>query len=186
MNGICLYGFLREENRVSRSGYRCSVFPVLVSVCSVRLFRFFLFIDAAGTPELVAADGRKRTHDVGILTGRDPVKRTLSGPDPAGKIRDMLIPALAAQLVEGSLEAEEVVLVGAAGAGAAQDVLGQTLRLLRAGELVVVGRADVDEAADGGRAVGRVEGRRVDRVAVDLADVKVLLHLGHLFRDDAV
>ena len=164
-------------------------FPVLVSVakhsrsrfcCSVRLFRFFLFIYAASTPELAAADMRGRARDVGIL------KRTLGSSDPAGEIRDMLVAALGAELVEGGLETEEVILIEAAGAGAAQDVVGQLLRLLRAGELIVVGCADVDEAADGGRAVSRVEGRRVDRVAVDLADVKVLLHLGHLFRDDAV
>lgn len=66
-------------------------------------------------------------------------------------------------------------------------MLGELLGVLRADKLVIVRRANVDERLDGLRAaVGRVEGRVVDGVAVDLADVEILLDLGDLFRDDAV
>ena len=78
---------------------------------------------------------------------------------------------------------------------AAEDMLGQFLRVLGADELVVVRGADVDEGLDGTvvrreeRAVrlGRgVERRVVDRVPVDLADVEIIFDFGDALGDDAV
>lgn len=69
---------------------------------------------------------------------------------------------------------------------ASKDVLGQLLRVLGANKLFVVRCAYVDEGADGGGAVGRLKGRVMDRVAVDLAYVEVVLDLGYSFRLDAV
>lgn len=121
------------------------------------------------------------------------------GADSVGEVGDVDVAALQAQLVEGLLEAEEIVDVEAAGAAALVDVLGEDLRVLGADELVVVRGADVDESPDGLRRAGgrgavgrhrhrrgRVEGGVVDAVAVDLADVEVVLHLGDLVGLDAV
>jgi len=88
----------------------------------------------------------------------------------------VLVTTLPAQLIQGSLQLPEVVLVEAAGALGAMDVLGQRLYVLRAGKLIVVRGADVHQGAEGGGPVSRVEGRVVDGVAVDLADIEVLLH----------
>jgi len=110
----------------------------------------------------------------------------LHGTSPICQVRDMLIATLRAQFVQGPLQPPKVVLVQTTRALGPVDVLGQGLDVLRAGELVVVRGADVDEGADGRRAVGRVEGRVVDRVAVDLADVEVVLRLVDPVGRDAV
>lgn len=98
----------------------------------------------------------------------------------------MNITALRCELVECHVKIEQVVFVETAGPLAAVNVLGQILRVLGSHKLLILRRADVDEGLQRGRAVGRLEGRVVDGVAVDLADVQVLLDLGHLVRDDAV
>lgn len=68
----------------------------------------------------------------------------------------------------------------------AGNVLGKLLGILRADELVILRSADVDEGVDRGRAVGGVKGGVVDRVTIDLADVKIFLDLGDLFGNDSV
>lgn len=93
----------------------------------------------------------------------------------------MLVAALRGEIIQRYVETEEVVLVRAAGALAHEDVLRQLLRVLGPNELGIVGRADVDEGADGRGAVGGLKWRVVDGVAVDLADVEVVLDLGDLF-----
>ncbi|KAL2019216.1 hypothetical protein VTK56DRAFT_9943 [Thermocarpiscus australiensis] len=117
-----------------------------------------------------------------------------NGPHPVRQVRDVLVPALPAELVQRLLQLPQVVPVQAAGPLAAVDVLCQLLRVLRPDELLVVGRADVDERLEGPvlredlrvDARRRVEGCVVDRVAVDLADVEVLFHFGDPLRGDAV
>lgn len=61
-------------------------------------------------------------------------------------------------------------------------MLGKLLRVLGADKLLVIGRADVDECPDGRGAISRVERRVVDGVAVDLADIEILLDLGDMVR----
>lgn len=98
----------------------------------------------------------------------------------------MDIAATGSQALKGDIQIEEIVLVEAAGSLAVEDVLGELLGILRAHELLVVGSTDVDEGANGFGAVGGLEGRVVDGVTVDLADIEVLLNFGHLIRDNAV
>lgn len=111
---------------------------------------------------------------------------TLEEPDAAGEVTDMKVAAAGAEVSEGGLEIEEVVLVEAAGSAAGEDVSGKLVGVLGADELVVVRGADVDEGRDGRRAVGRVKGRVVDGIAVDLADIKVVLDLSDTIGRDAV
>ena len=87
----------------------------------------------------------------------------------------MDILALRAQLGQGCVEAEEVILVQPTGPTTTQDVLGKLLRVLGADKLLVIGCADVNECPDGRGAIGRVEWRVVDGVAVDLADIEIFL-----------
>lgn len=98
----------------------------------------------------------------------------------------MLIPALVPQRRQRRLQPKQVLRVRPARPGAARDMLRQRLWVLGADELVVVGGADVDERADRRTGRGRVEGRVVDRVAVDLADVEVVLDFGDVGGEDAV
>ncbi len=77
---------------------------------------------------------------------------------------------------------------------AARDVFGKLLGVLRSYELVILRRANIDESSDrplGGqdRGIdigGWVEGGIVDRIAVNLSDIKILLYLGDTVRLDAV
>lgn len=109
-------------------------------------------------------------------------------PHPLRQIRDMLISALVPHRRQRRLQPKQILRVRPARPGAARNVLRQRLRVLRPDELVVVGGADVDERADGGTRRGgrRVEGRVVDRVAVDLANVEVFFDLGDAGGEDAV
>lgn len=147
---------------------------------------------------LAVDDGGRSTTAITLLLGLDALR---NGAHPLRQVRDVVVAALGAQLVEGPLEPPEVVPVEPAGALGAVDVLGEGADVLRARELGVVRRADVDERADRRRrrvttissttaAVigggGRVEGRVVDGVAVDLADVEVGLDLGDAGARDAV
>jgi hypothetical protein len=142
------------------------------SQSSRRLLRLLLLIHAAGPLEAMALLLLLRSHD-------DPTTLRHDGPQPVRQVRDVLVAALGPQRGQRRLQPKEVVRVRPAGPGAARYVLGQRLRVLGADELVVVRGTDVDEGADGRAARGgrRVEGRVVDRVAVDLADVEVLLDL---------
>lgn len=66
-------------------------------------------------------------------------------------------------------------------------MLRERLDVLGSRELVVVGRADVDQGADGlVRRGGRVKGRVVDGVTVDLADVEIFFDFGDVSGFDAV
>jgi hypothetical protein len=172
------------------------------------LLCLFLLIYAADLSEVVmllmmlllSPQHRRRLVRPGLLARRLPPLLLLLArrdrPEPVRQVRDVLVAALRAQLVQRRLQAPQVVPVRAARAGAAVDVLGELLRVLRADKLVVVGGSDVDERLDGvlkslvvggrGRGRGRVEGRVVDRVPVDLADVEVLLDLGDALGRDAV
>lgn len=71
-------------------------------------------------------------------------------PDTASEVVDVNIAAVRGQFVEGFLEVQEVVNVGAAGPLAAGNVLGKLLGILGADELVVLRSADVDEGVDRG------------------------------------
>lgn len=140
------------------------------------LLGLLLLIDAARPGELVGHVFRVCIH-VGVASP------ALDLAQAVRQVRDVRVAALGAELVERPLELEEVVAVQAARALAPVDVFREGLGVLGPAELVVVGRADVDERADGRRRAvvgGRVEGRVVDRVAVDLADVQVPRHLGHV------
>lgn len=107
-------------------------------------------------------------------------------PDAPGKVRNVLVAALWRKLLQSGIQPEKVVPVQAAGPSAPEDVLRQRLRVLRPDKLVIVGRANVDEGADGRGAVRRLKGRVVDGVAVDFTNVEVLLDLGDLVGPYAV
>lgn len=126
-----------------------------------------------------------------LMSGRRRVQvcdfaTALELPDTASEVVDVNIAAVWGQFIEGLVEVQEIVNVGAAGPLAAGNVLRKLLGILRADELVVLRSADVDEGVDRGRAVSGVKGGVVDRVAIDLADVKIFLDLGDLFRNDPV
>lgn len=61
-------------------------------------------------------------------------------------------------------------------------MLRKLLRVLNADELLVIGSADVDQGPDGLRAVGGLEWSVMYAVAVDLANIEILLNFGNLFR----
>ena len=66
------------------------------------------------------------------------------------------------------------------------DKASQFVGILGANKLLVVGSADIYQGAYRGRAVSGVKRRVVNGVAVDFADVQVILDLCDLFRLDAV
>jgi hypothetical protein len=101
----------------------------------------------------------------------------LKSPHAACEIANVDIFALWAQLSQGRLQAKEIILVQPTGSTTTQDVLGELLRILGADKLLVIGRADVDECLNRRGAIGGVERRVVDGVAVDLADIEILLDL---------
>lgn len=68
--------------------------------------------------------------------------------NPAGKIMNMNVAAFGGKFVECHIEVEKVFLVEAARALAAPDVHCKLLGVLRTYELLVVGRADIDESVD--------------------------------------
>lgn len=110
----------------------------------------------------------------------------------------MLIATLGAQTLQSRVKMQQVVAVEAAGSLGAVNVLSQSLDVLWSRELVVVGRANVDESANWllvlllGYVVRRssracwMKGGVVDAVAVDFANVEVLLNLGDFFWNDAI
>jgi hypothetical protein len=65
-------------------------------------------------------------------------------------------------------------------------VLRKLLGVLRADKLLVIWRANVDKRADGRRAVGRMEWRIVNGIAVDLSNIKVLLDFCDVVGFDSV
>lgn len=95
------------------------------------------------------------------------------------EIGDVGVAALRTELVQRFLQAQQIVTIQPARPLTATYVLRQRLGVLGPGELVVVGRPDVDQRPDGVGPVGRVERRVVDRVPVDLPYVQVVLDLGH-------
>lgn len=107
-------------------------------------------------------------------------------PHAACKITNVDIFTLRTELSQGCIEAEEIVLVQPARATAAQYVLGKLLGILRTDKLLVIRRANVDERSDGGRAVGRMEWRIVDGIAVDLSNIKILLDFCDVVGFDSV
>lgn len=141
-----------------------------LSSCS--LLRLLLLAHTANSPELMtgsssilpalptnntvdSAPVRRRHRRLALLAGHDR-------PHAARQVRDVLVPALGAQLPQGLLQAQQVVHVGPARPLGPVDVLGQGLGGLRADELFVLGRADVRQGPDGFvRVCGWVEGRVV-------------------------
>lgn len=98
----------------------------------------------------------------------------------------MNVAALRAQSVESFFKAKKVVDVQPTRATALADVGGEGLRVLWANKLVIVWGANVHKCADWLGAISWVERGVMDRVAVDLANVKVVLDLGNLVCLDAV
>ena len=120
----------------------------------------------------------------------------------------MLIRAFLAQTSQRLLKLVQILPILTARPPALHDLLRQRLRVLGSEELGVVRQADVHEAFDRVRDVGRlciaggrdalhrgahvllallvVEGRVLDGVAVDLADVEVFFHFGDVAGWDAV
>ena len=117
----------------------------------------------------------------------------------------MLISTLLGQPPQRLLKLVQILPVLAARPAALHDLLSQRLRVLRSEELWVVWQADVHEALDRVRDVRRlcigsrcdglhrgahvllvVEGRVLDRVAVDFADVEVFFHFGDVAGWDPV
>lgn len=148
---------------------------------SSHLFRLLLLVYAANFLKLVR-DRMLEALDYEISLAT----LTLDLAHAVRQVRDVCIAALGTQLVERLLQAQQVVAVEPAGALADVNVLGEGLRVLRSCELVVVGRPDVHEGANGRRPVGRVERREVNCIPVDLPDVEVLFYLGHPVRADPV
>lgn len=124
-----------------------------------------------------------------------------NGPDTVRQVSDVLVPALRAQCVQSFLQLQQIVSIQTARPFAVVDVLCQRLRILRANELIIIGCANVDQCLDGaletrhkgridrvetGRGEDWVEGRVVDGVSIDLADVEVLLHFVDSVRVDPI
>lgn len=107
-------------------------------------------------------------------------------PHTACKITNVDILTLWTELSQSCIEAEEVVLVQPTGATAAQDVLRKFLGILRPDELLVIRRANVDERPDGRRAIGRMEWRIMDGVAVDFSNIKILFDFCDVVGFDSV
>lgn len=124
-------------------------------------------------------NGRRRVQVCDFATA-------LELPDTASEVMDVNIAAVRGQFVEGFVEVQEIVNVGAAGPLTTGNVLSKLLGILGADELVVLRSADVDESVDRGRAVSGVKGGVVDRITIDLTDVKIFLDLGDLFRNDPI
>jgi len=157
-------------------------FPATISICHwlalwSSLFELLSLRYAAASFEVCVGGWWRRRRDGLVM---------LQGLDARDEIADVHVAAPGAQLVESDVEVVEVLLVEAAGAAAGEDVAGQLVGVLGADKLLVVRGADVDEGGDGRRAVCRMEGRVMDGVAVDLADVEILLDLGDALGDDAV
>lgn len=90
----------------------------------------------------------------------------------------MCVSTLRAQLLQRMIEHEQVVPVLPTRTCASRDVLRQGLWLLHADKLGITRQADVDETFHrGNRRIVRDEGCELNAVAVDLADVEIVLHL---------
>lgn len=165
---------------IGGAGLLLSVTIGQLRIACLGLLGLLLLVDAARSGELMG-----RVFRVSIHAGTT-ANPALNLAQAVRQVRDVRVAALVTELVERPLELEEVVAVQATRALAPLDVLRKGLRVLGPAELVVVGRTDVHERPNGRRAVGRVEGRVVNRVAVDLADVQVPRHLGHVSRLDPV
>lgn len=123
-----------------------------------------------------------------------------NGPNTVRQVSNVIVPALRAQCVQSFLQLQQIVSVQPARPFAVVDVLCQCLGVLGADKLLVVGCANVDQCLDG--ALGRrhnggidrietgrrnwVEGRVVDGISVDLADIEVLLHFVDSVRGDPI
>lgn len=127
-----------------------------------------------------------------VWLGRSDARATLflisllQGAHAACEVGNVFISTFRGQVLESRVEIQEVVLVEATRTLAHEDVLGKLLRVLRANKLLVVRSTDIDERTDGGGAIGRLEWRIVNGVAVDLANVQIVLDFGDLFRLYAV
>lgn len=159
------------------SCYFLIVFPPSVYPCQSNFFDFLGFCRAALMPKVCVGPGLPRGAVKGV---------GLERPDTLGKVADMSVAAVGAELGEGRVEVVQIFLVEAAGPAAGDNVLGELVGVLGADKLLIVRGADVDEGRDGRGVVGWVEGGVVDGVAVDLADVEIVLDLGDAVRDDAI
>jgi hypothetical protein len=99
---------------------------------------------------------------------------------------DVMITTIRSKLAEGCIETQQIVFVQATGPLAAEDVLGELLGVLGADKLLIIWSADVDQSANGGRAIGRMEWGVVNGVAVDLTYIEILLDFGYFLRNDTV
>lgn len=99
---------------------------------------------------------------------------------------DVMIATIGSKLAEGGIETQQVVFVQATGPLTAEDVLGELLGLLGADKLLIIWSADVDQSANRGGAIGRMEWSVVNGVAVDLANIEILLDFGYFLRNDTV
>lgn len=98
----------------------------------------------------------------------------------------MLIAALFRQFLQGCIQSVQIILVGATGTLALVDKASQLVRILGANELLVVGSADVNQGTYCGRAISGVEWCIVNGVAVDFANIQVILDLCDLVGLDAI
>lgn len=130
----------------------------------------------------------------------------LNLPTPPRKITNMLVLTLLTQPLKRLMQLKQIIPILPTRAPTHHDFLGQRLRILRAEELRVIWQADVDKtpdlARDSGTGVwswsdglvsgahvlvfGWREGRVLDAVAVDLADVEVLFDFCDVRGGDAV
>lgn len=99
---------------------------------------------------------------------------------------NVMIATIGSKLTEGGIETQQVVFVQAAGALTAEDVLGELLGLLGTDKLLIIWGSDVDQSANRGGAIGRMEWSVVNGVAVDLTNIEILLDFGYFLGNDTI
>lgn len=135
---------------------------------------------------LLAAYEVSLTVDCGIWFLRVRLGLCFEGSHARGQIANMLIATLVRQFLQGCVQSVQIILVETTGALALVDKASQFVKILRTNKLLIVGSADVYQGAYRGRAISGVERGVVNGVAVDFANVQVILDLCDLVGLDAV
>jgi hypothetical protein len=121
-----------------------------------------------------------------LQTTRPPSCRPFDLLAPRHQVAYVLIATLFTQLQQSRLQIEQVLSILTARPFTLQNLARQRLRVLWPQKLRVLGKSNVHETANRSRlllllrAIGgncrRVKGRKLDRIAVNLADVEVFAH----------
>jgi hypothetical protein len=130
-----------------------------------------------------------------LQTTQPPSCRPFNLLAPRHQIAYVLIATLFTQLQQSRLQVEQVLSILTARSFTLQNLARQRLRVLWPQKLRVLWKSNVHKTANRSRllllrAIGgncrRVKGRKLDRIAVDLADVEVLAHFCYFGSWDVV